>query len=296
MSAESGSRIVFPVAPRLAAQIPDRMRRRLSYGWRVFRTGMAFGVFGLGALVIGFVLIPVFYLLPGAKGEREIRGQMIVHLGFRTFVWVMESLGLIRVSRIGTDRLRRDRPYVVIANHPTLIDAVLLLACMPQADCVAKKAVWNNTFLRWAVRGAGYIPNDEGEALIEACGKRLREGRCLLLFPEGTRSPMGQLGRFRRGAARVALKSGCDVVPVVITCDPPTLMKGQKWHQVPDRTVYITLKVEEAIVSRDYVNRYESVATGARRMTASIRALYEKNVGDARVDTAEVESTKLIVE
>lgn len=269
---------------------------RFSYWWRVFRTGLAFGVFGVGALVIGLVVVPVLRLIPGPRREKEMHTQALIHLGFRTFVWLMESLGLIRVSRIGTDRLRRDGPYVVIANHPTLIDAVLLLACMPQADCVAKKAAWNNTFFRWVIKGAGYIPNDEGEALIDACAKRLQEGRCLLLFPEGTRSPMGQLGRFRRGAARVALKSGCDVVPVVVTCDPPTLVKGQKWHQVPDRRVSITLKVEEAIVSKDYANRYESVAMGARRMTASMRALYEENLGYARVDTPEMESTEFIVE
>lgn len=265
------------------------LRERVSYWWRVFRAGLAFGVFGVGALVIGLVVVPILRLIPGPRRGKEIRTQTLVHLGFRTFVWFMEGLGLIRVSRIGMERLRRKGPYVVIANHPTLIDAVLLLACMPQADCVAKKAAWNNIFLRWTVRGAGYIPNDEGETLINACATRLQEGRCLLLFPEGTRSPMGRLGRFRRGAARVALKSGCDVVPVVITCDPPTLVKGQKWHQVPDRRICITLTVEEPIVSKDYANRRENVAMGARRMTASIRALYEESLGYARVHTPEVE-------
>jgi len=265
------------------------LRERVSHWWRVFRAGLAFGVFGVGALVIGLVVVPILRLIPGPRRGKEIRTQTLVHLGFRTFVWFMEGLGLIRVSRIGTERLRRKGPYVVIANHPTLIDAVLLLACMPQADCVAKKAAWNNAFLRWAVRGAGYIPNDEGEALINGCATRLGEGRCLLLFPEGTRSPMGQLGRFRRGAARVALKTGCDVVPVVITCDPPFLVKGQKWHQLPDRRVCITLTVEEPIVSKDYANRHENVAMGARRMTASIRALYEQSLGYARVHTPEVE-------
>ncbi len=265
------------------------MCKKFPYWWRVFRAGLAFGVFGVGALVIGLVVVPILRLIPGPSRAKEMRAQTLVHLGFRTFVWFMESLGLIRVSRICTDRLRRDGPYVVVANHPTLIDAVLLLACMPQADCVAKKAAWDNRFLRWAVRAAGYIPNDEGEALIDACAERLQEGRCLLLFPEGTRSPMGRLGRFRRGAARVALKSGCDVVPVVITCDPPTLVKGQKWHQVPDRRLCITLKVEEPIASRDYANGHETVAMGARRMTASIRALYEENLGYARVHTPEVE-------
>ena len=277
MDTRSGSRAAFPLSVPVAGPSPRSLRDRLSSGWRAFRAGVAFGLFGLGALVLAFVCFPILRLLRGTTREREIRAQYLVHLAFRLFAWLMEGLGLIRVSWIGAERLRQPGPYLVIANHPTLIDAVLLIARMPQADCVAKREVWNNPFLRGVVGPPGYIPNDQGEALVDACVKRLQEGGCLLLFPEGTRSPMGQLGRFRRGAARIALKSGCDIVPVVLTHDPPGQMKGQKWYDVPPRTSRVTLSVEAPISAREYVD-HRSTAFAARRLTAAFRALYEERL------------------
>lgn len=246
--------------------------------WRSIRTGVAFAVFGVGALVIALVVFPVLGL-GAARDERERRAQWLIHVSFRLFTWLMTALGLIRVVTQGAERLRGTPSRLVIANHPTLIDVVLLIACMPQADCVVKRAAWRNPFLRWVVTGAGYIPNDEGDALVRGCAERLRAGRWLLLFPEGTRSPRGALGPFRRGPARVALESGVEVLPVIITCDPPTLMKGQKWYEVPDRTAQLRIAVEGPIEVRG--GWATPKAAAARRLTAAIRALYEQRLSHA---------------
>ena len=177
--------------------------------------------------------------------------QLLIHHAFRLFAWFMITIGLIRVTWVGRERLR-ERPILVVANHPTLIDVVLLVAAMPQADCIVKTAAERHPLLRRLVKGAGYIPNDRPEPLIAAGTECLRQGRSLLLFPEGTRSPEGRLGAFRRGAARIALRSGSDLVPVVITCSPPTLMKGQPWYDVPECAAHITLTVKEPIRVRDH--------------------------------------------
>lgn len=242
---------------------------------------MAFAAFGAGALLVALVAFPILRFLPSSRGdsERKRRAQRVVHLTFRLFVWFMEALGLIRVTRLGTARLGSLAAALVVANHPTLIDVVLLIACMPQADCVVKRRAWSNVFLRGVVEGAGYIPNDEGPHLIDACVQRLRAGRSVLLFPEGTRSPEGGLGRFRRGAARIALESGCDLVPVVITCNPPTLMKGQKWYHVPDHTAHLVLAVEKLVATSRYRGSGVGDARAVRRLTIDLRALYLSRLG-----------------
>src|SRR5258705_8298 len=76
----------------------------------------------------------------------------------------------------------------------------------------------------------------------------------VVVVPEGTRSPRGGLRRFQRGAAHIALKSGCPVVPIVITCRPPTLLKGQPWHEVPDRRADWVLRVGDPIDPARYLN------------------------------------------
>jgi 1-acyl-sn-glycerol-3-phosphate acyltransferase len=250
----------------------------LARGWRAARTGFAFAVFGLGSLIFGLVGFPCLKLIPGTAQQKELRAQRLVHLGFRLFAWFSERLGLIRVLRIGTDRLRGPGPRLVIANHPTLLDVVLLIACMPQADCIVKQAHWRSHLMRRIVMGAGYIPNQEGDALVDICVNRLRQGRSLLLFPEGTRSPQRQLGPFRRGAAHIALRSGCDLVPVVVRCDPPTLMKGAKWYDVPDRTMQLTIEVGDPFVVREHIKALADCPLAARALTAEIRDFYDERL------------------
>lgn len=253
--------------------------RRAASAFRAFRTGLAFAVFGSGALVVAGLGFPVLRLVSSDRDTSDRRAQRLVHVAFRLFVWFMTTLGLIRVSMTGIERLRGRPAALVVANHPTLIDVVLLIAAMPQADCVVKRAVWRNRFLRGVASGAGYLPNREGPALVDACVERLRAGRWLLLFPEGTRSPRAALGAFHRGAARIALAAGCDVVPVVIACDPPTLKKDEPWYVVPDRTVRLSLTVGEPL-RVDVRERLGAPSPrAARDFTAQLRSLYVATLG-----------------
>ena len=143
---------------------------------------------------------------------------------------------MCRFSVRGAERLREPGGHLIVANHPTLIDVVLIGSLMPQLDCLVKTDASRNPFMRGVVRVAGYVPNDLGEAVVEACAARLREGRSLLLFPEGTRSMKGgELGSFHRGAAHVALSSGRRILPLVIHCAPRALTRGQHWYDVGDR-------------------------------------------------------------
>ena len=142
-----------------------------------------------------------------------------------------------------------------------------------------KTAAERHPLLRRVVKAAGYIPNDHPEALITAGTESLRQGRSLLLFPEGTRSPAGRLGPFHRGAARIALRSGTDLVPVVITCAPPTLMKGQRWYDVPECAAHITLTVKDR-VRFAIIRRSADGGRGARDLTDFCRG--STSVGFAR--------------
>jgi 1-acyl-sn-glycerol-3-phosphate acyltransferase len=238
---------------------------------------VGFAVFGGGALVIALGVFPMTRWWPG---DPERRAQRLVHLAFRAWIRLATTIGLFRVRWEGRDRLPTHGPAVIVANHPTLIDVVLLIANLPQADCVVKGAAWRNPFLRWVVAGAGYIRNEGGTALIDACVGRVQQGRCLVLFPEGTRSS-ARLGPLQRGAARVALRAHAPLIPVTITCEPPTLMKGQPWYEVPDRTVRFTIVVAEPLWPRAFPELDGSEAVAARRVTGEVRRIYEGRLSRA---------------
>ena len=263
------------------AASPAQRVRSVRRAWRALRTGIAFALFGVGALVISVVALPLLQLTSRRPGDLQRRVQGLIHHAFRLFAWYMTLTGLIRVTWVGRERLR-ERPILVIANHPTLIDVVLLVAAMPQADCIVKTAAERHLLLRRLVKAAGYIPNDRPDAIITAGTASLRQGRSLLLFPEGTRSPSGRLGPFHRGAARIALRSGTDLVPVVITCSPPTLMKGQPWYEVPERTAHLTLTVKEPILLREQPAIRSTEAGGARELTDFLQGFFERQLRASR--------------
>jgi 1-acyl-sn-glycerol-3-phosphate acyltransferase len=140
------------------------------------------------------------------------------------------------------ERARALGSCIFIANHPTLIDVVAVISCLPPCHCIVKKSLLELFYLGRMIRAAGYIANDHATQLIRDCQKSLQSGRPLLIFPEGTRSPAYGLNAFSRGAAQIALRTGAPVVPIVITCEPPTLLKDQPWYRVPPRPFTLTLR------------------------------------------------------
>jgi len=254
------------------------MPARISTTWRIVKSGFAFSVYWALALLLATVVVPLSVrLAPDSEGT-DLRAQRMIHHANRFFIWMLVALGLIEVSGADAERLRRAGAVVVVANHPTLIDAVLLMAMLPQVDCVVGSEWADNVFLRRAVAAARHLRNDEGPALVDEARRRLEAGRKILIFPEGTRSPVGGLQPFRRGAAHIALASGHDLLPVVVSCDPPILKKGQRWYEVADRAGSFTLRIEEPMSPTPYAAAARNESIAARRMTADLRHRYEERL------------------
>ena len=255
---------------------------RLARGWRIVATGTAFAVFGLAGVAFGIFLFPFLKWSARDPRQGEFRVQRVVHRMFRAFVRFMWILGLVEGSVRGEELLCEPGARLIVANHPTLLDVVMLGSLLPQLDCVVKKEAWSNPFMRGVVGPAGYIPNDLGDVVLEACVDRLRQGRALLLFPEGTRSPKGGLGPFRRGAAHAALRCRAPLVPVFIRCEPPSLMRGQKWYEVPERRMHFTIEVGVPIDPRPFAGGDEARGAAARKLTRALRDFYEKRLQTLR--------------
>lgn len=247
------------------------MPTRTSTGWRALRTGIAFAALGLISLWLGAVWLPFRALWDRSTPEGWRRAQRAIHRAYRVHAGLMKALGLIEVRWIGLERLQTRGRKIIVANHPSLIDTLLIVSNLPQADCVVGRDYAENFWLRGAVREAEYIRNDAGADVVSQAVRCLEEDRALLIFPEGTRSPENGLGHFYRGAAHVALESGLDLLPVRITVEPPSLMKGQKWYHVPPRRPRWTFEVGDPIVAKEYLDGTESSVTAARKLTAALR-------------------------
>ncbi len=210
-------------------------------------TGLSFAVFGLFGSILGLladVFIRVIIPDPDAGGQVSRR---LISRAFLLFVNFMSWIGVIRWRMEGRERWSDDQPGLIIANHPSLIDVVFLLGIFQGADCVVKESVIRNPFWGRFVRRAGYVSNADTGTLITEVVARLRQGRKVILFPEGTRSVPGAPLAFKPVAAAIALQAQVSCLPVAITCNPPTLYKGCPWYRVPKQRAHFTLRLCEPI-------------------------------------------------
>lgn len=240
--------------PQLASAATDRPeRRRDAWLWRLFLTGFSFLLFGVGALLVGAVLLPVVKLIPASREDKRRRARGVMSAALRLFIGLMHRSGAMTYEFHGRERLSRPG-QMIVANHPSLIDVVFLLAFVPTAGCVVKHGLWRNPLTRWAVTMAEFIPNDQTASMIEGAARALSDKQTLIFFPEGTRTRPRQPLVFHRGAANVALRAAAVVTPVYIDCRPTTLTKAEPWYRIPPRRPHFTLRVGEDLDLSPYRN------------------------------------------
>lgn len=250
--------------------------------WRTLATLLCFSTFAVGGLCIGAFILPAVRLLRRRDEDRHRAGRRVIHVAFHLFVTLMRATGVLRVRFVGLDRLRR-HGQLVLANHPTLIDFVLLASVIPQADCFVKSDLKADWFKRWPVLLAGYILNNQGETTMDLCRRSLGLGNNIIIFPEGTRTPPGAPVRFRQGAAQVAVRIGQDITPIFIESTPSNLHKGGTWYLAPAEPVEITLRVEEPIRVRPFlVRRPDQPALAARDLNDHLQDYFNKGLVSAR--------------
>ena len=205
-------------------------------------TAISFTAFGLGGLVIGILIAPVLLIVVRNDTRRQRLMRALIRQSFRGFIGLMRIMGVAE-SNVG-DAHRLQRPgLLILANHPSLIDVIYLIAHTPNANCIVNGHLVSIPFTRGPIKAAGYITNSDPEAVLEAAKASLAAGNSLILFPEGTRTTPGQPIQFRRGGANIALHSGVPITPVLIRCTPTTLTKGEPWYHIPPSRIRMELQV-----------------------------------------------------
>lgn len=251
---------------------------RLNYIWRLAGTGVAFAaLFGGGAL-LALTTFPIVHLTTPPGNRRRERNQVLIHLLFRFYVGMLQFLRLIDLEVSGAEKLKDGAGRLIVANHPSLLDVVLLMALVRRAQCVVKKELWESPYLGRLVRGAGYIRNDlELDAMLTACRTALAEGNSLIIFPEGTRSVPHEPIRLRRGFANIATLLQARIQLVTITCQPPTLVKGENWWIIPPRRPLFRVEVGDCLDASGWLDcKYRSLAV--RKLVRRVEDYYAERL------------------
>lgn len=248
--------------------------------WRVVATTLSFVVFGVWAAALTVTVAAGVALFVRARERRQRLARSYIRSLFGSFLSFIQFLGVVSLDIDERTRvaLAAERGSVVVANHPSFIDVLVLISLIEQTNCVVKRALWHNPLLSWGVRLAGYIPSGEPEALFEACNAALRRNETVIVFPEATRTRPGEPVRLQRGAANIALHADAAIRLVRIRCEPPLLAKGVKWYQVPDTRPCLALRVGGSVRAREFLVAGELRNAAARRLTLVLQQELSRDI------------------
>lgn len=156
-------------------------------------------------------------------------GKLVFWLA-RANLWFWAKL-LLRLRVEGRQHIPRQGPLLIVSNHVSHLDPPLVGVGVPRIVFhMAKKELFVHWPLMWFMRTIGTIMVDRGQgkqALHDAVDY-VKTGKCVIIFPEGTRSPNGVLSKGHSGAIVIAVRSGCTIVPAVITGSEKAMTKGSK--------------------------------------------------------------------
>lgn len=251
------------------------MIKQLSRIWRLFATSLSFVVFGVGGLVLGLLVFPLVFVFIRDPGKRKQIVRSTVGMAFDVFLRMMRGLGAIDYQIEGLEHTQHSGNRLIIANHPSLIDVVFLVSIFPMADCVVKKAVIQNPFMRGVAQPADYISNDDTGIFLETCVKRLKAGASLVLFPEGTRTALDHKLTFKMGAASIAVRSGAEILPVIIQCSPAGHLSKQKpWYWIPHKRPRYSIRIQAPLAQETLIGHANSQREATHKLNKALHGYF----------------------
>jgi len=204
--------------------------------------------------------------------EKRQSALLCAHGHVNRYIRMLHRLNLINFEFHGTPM---QKSGLIVANHPSLLDFIILLKDFPNAICLFKQQTRQNPVLSDFVSLAGYIEGMDGsrqssQRIIDECSQRLHEGHHIAVFPEGTRSSSNiTTRRFRSTIFHAAIKKQSPIQPVAIYCKPLFLGKNQSWLAFSKRSNTMMIRYLEPIIIEElpeYLQQPQALAKHVRQL------------------------------
>ena len=234
---------------------------------------LLFWAFLVASSVVLFPVALALWALTAPFDARKVWLHRFTCFWASLYTWLNPAW---RVRVEGREKIRPEATYVMVANHQSLLDILILFRLFRHFKWVSKIENFRIPFIGWNMSLNRYIKLRRGDKqsigeMMSACARTLDEGNSIMMFPEGTRSPDGRLRAFKHGAFTLAQGSGCPVLPIVVRGTADALPKrgfvlqGRHpiWVRVLDEIPHARLRdrpVEE--------------------VTEEIRSLFAKELGE----------------
>lgn len=187
----------------------------LLYTYRCFIKLVCYVYFGVGAMILAIFIFPWIRLFVHGKEKYQVAARRFVSGTFCHFVHFMQ------ITRAADMKISDIKPFhnlrgkVIIANHPSILDFVYIMSLVPNANCIVRGNL-THTVLRGVIKQCYIVNTLDFNELCVLCKETLDKGNCVIIFPEGTRTPRHGFNPYKKGAARIALYANCDVQPILV--------------------------------------------------------------------------------
>jgi 1-acyl-sn-glycerol-3-phosphate acyltransferase len=230
---------------------------------------LTFSVFTFGCLLLG-VFIVILAFVPVKRSVKRLFFRKVL----RAVVFIPVRLSpTVRIFRENPFSEDFSKPSVIVVNHQSFIDILMMLSLYPKIVMMTNSWVWNSPFFGHIVRYAGFLYHNDGvDNHIEAIKERVAEGYSVLIFPEGTRSDDMTIHRFHKGAFKIAKELSLDILPVVIYGNGNLLSKRQPFYIKPGTIGYRVLE-RVTFAERGSLCEYRDLC---KQVNKSMREEYSK--------------------
>jgi 1-acyl-sn-glycerol-3-phosphate acyltransferase len=244
--------------------------------WSAYESvAMVVGLGWLAAICLAWLPFALLLhpLLPRRLGQPL--GRRAIAVGFRLYLRLLELFCACRFDLAALDTLRDEGPLILAANHPSLLDAVMITSRLPNAVCVMKAALMDNILFGSAARLARYIRNDAALKMILDGRDALGQGAHLVIFPEGTRTTDFPLDPCMPTAGLIASRAKVPVQTLLIEFSTPYL--GKAWP--------LFRRPELPLTCRIRLGRRFPPPTDIQAFTAELDAYLRSEIGQKMPST-----------
>lgn len=254
---------------------------------RIALMGALFVVFFFGSPVLPLTVLPFLRLTSRTRDDYRQRCTAWLHRGIGMILWTARFFGVVDYALAPLPpSVDPQKPFVMIANHPTFVDMILVLGAFQQLTCVTKGAWSKHWALGRLLRSTNYLPGPgsgepESEHMLESMIAHLRAGFPLLVFPEGQRSMPGKLRRFRRGAIEAAVGANVPIVPMYLALSRPYLTKDVPLWRPPKVAPKYTVEWFDVVRPDDF-------GRDGKRIHEHLVAQYEARFAEQQASWAEL--------
>ncbi len=173
-------------------------------------------------------------------------GRAAIFFGFRIYIGFLQTVLSCRLDARALDQVRDQGPMIIVANHPSILDVVLIMSRLPNAVCVMKSSLMRNPFFGPAARMAGYVRNDVPLNMILECKEVLQCGGQVVVFPEGTRTQHFPINDLSPVIALMAQRCKVPIQTVMIDCSEAYLGKTYPIFKPPSLPLIFQLRLGQS--------------------------------------------------